>query len=137
MAQQETKDSDPSRGMNLEHWPILIRRASASLTTLEWQKELDWAAELYRTKKEPYALVVDARSGRRPNSAERNMMREFAEKHDAHIRQYCRGTALVFKSDLVRGALTALLWLRKPASQTKVFTDFDEAMAWARKQLDL
>ena len=82
-------------------------------------------------------LVIDARRGRRPDARERHMLRDFDNAQEDHIRAYCRGIAFVFKSKLVRGALTAVNWLRKPVAESKCFTDFDEAMAWAEKRLDI
>ena len=80
-------------------------------------------------------LVLDARSGRRPSAVQRKIQSDFREKYDDHIRTYCRGTAFVTASELLKGAATAMFWVKKPTTETKFFTNIHEAFDWAEERL--
>ena len=59
-------------------------------------------------------------------------------KHnDALLRTYSAGSAFVISSPLVRGGLTAILWLQALPSPFIVVATRPEAESWARAQLQL
>ncbi|MCP4197244.1 MAG: STAS/SEC14 domain-containing protein [Proteobacteria bacterium] len=121
--------------IQMHRWPILVVYSPATFTEEELKNHLDALGKIYDTHREPYVLVLDARSGRRPNAIQRKIQSEFRVKYDAHITKYCRGTAFVTSSELLKGAATAMFWIKKPPTTTKFFTDFDEAVVWAEEQL--
>jgi hypothetical protein len=116
-----------------DQWPIMILLPSDSVD--EGKHSLEVVEEMYQTHSEPYVLVLDAREGKRPSAVERNLQTEFRIKHETHVRRYCRGSALVCNSEIIRGVATAMFWLKKPDTVTKAFTNIDEAMTWARSRL--
>jgi hypothetical protein len=118
----------------MDGWPILILKTSDTLE--ESRHALDVVEEIYETHQEPYAIVLDASDGRKPSAAERNMQNDFRVEHQEYVRKYCRGSALVCNSAIIRGVANAMFWFKKPDTVTKVFTDMDEAMAWARSLLE-
>ena len=59
-----------------------------------------------------------------------------AAEFEDYVKKYCRGSALVTNSEIVKGIATAMFWFKKPDTETRVFTDMDEAMAWARSKLE-
>jgi hypothetical protein len=117
-----------------DQWPILILLPSSNLD--EAKHSLAVVEELYETRQDPYVTVLDAREGQRPSAVERNLQNAFRVKHEAHVRRYCRGSALVCNSEIIKGVATAMFWFKKPDTITKVFTDIDEALAWARSRLE-
>ena len=121
--------------IQMHRWPVLVVYSPANFTEEELKNHLDELGQIYDTHKEPYVLVLDARSGRRPSALQRKIQSEFRDKYDAHIRQFCRGTAFVTNSELLKGAATAMFWVKKPTTTTKFFTNFDDAVAWAEEQL--
>jgi hypothetical protein len=121
--------------IQMQRWPILVVYSPPNFTEEDLSAHLDELGKIYDTRKEPYVLVLDARSGRRPNAIQRKIQSEFREKYDAHTTKYCRGTAFVTNSELLKGAATAMFWVKKPTTMTKFFTDFDEAIVWAEEQL--
>ena len=130
--------ADISQELNIiqmQRWPILVVYSPSNFTEEDLKAHLDELGKIYDTHKEPYVLILDGRSGRRPSAVQRKIQSDFREKYDAHIRQFCRGTAFVTNSELLKGAATAMFWVKKPTSTTKFFTDFDEAVAWAEEQL--
>ena len=126
----ETSSIDASR------WPILVIRIVENDELEFLQRSFDAVAELYKTKKEPYVTVIDASSSHRPSPAHRYLQTEFRREHEAHVRKYCRGTAIVVKSEIIKAVVTAIFWIKPPDTKTKFFTDMDNAMAWARERLD-
>ena len=122
-----------SKTVIMDDWPILILRTSENLE--ESKHALDVVEEIYTTHQEPYAIVLDARDGRKPTAVERNMQNDFRVKHEDYVKKYCRGSALVTNSSIIKGVATAMFWFKKPDTVTKVFTEMDEAMEWVRSLL--
>ena len=121
--------------IQMQRWPILVVYSPSQQSVEDLKNHLEKLGKIYDTHKEPYVLVLDARSGRRPSAMQRKIQSDFREKYDAHVKQFCRGTAFVTNSELLKGAATAMFWVKKPSTTTKFFTDFDEAVAWAEEQL--
>jgi hypothetical protein len=121
--------------IQMGRWPILVVYSPAHHSEEDLRNQLEELGKVYDTHKEPYVLVLDARSGRRPSALQRKIQNEFREKYDAHVKQYCQGTAIVTSSELLKGAATAMFWVKKPASVTKFFTDIQEALVWAEERL--
>lgn len=81
-------------------------------------------------RKEPYTLMVDATHAGVPDAEVRRHFAEFSAKNRAHTQRYCKGEAYVMPSALVRGALTAVMWLSPFEYPHKVFATVNEARAW-------
>jgi hypothetical protein len=58
-----------------------------------------------------------------------NKRREFTGKYSA-------GTAVVFKSAIVRGIMMSIFWLFDPKYPTEIFKTVEEAIDWCGAQLD-
>ncbi len=127
-----------SNGTNvdIDMWPILIIRAGETDDADIVERSLEVVEKQYLTKKEPYVTVLDGRNGRRPSPAQRYLQVEFRRKHQDHVKQYSRGTAIVCKSEVLRAVATAMYWIKAPDNVTKMFTDMDEAIDWARERLE-
>jgi hypothetical protein len=122
--------------LQMDRWPILVVYSPENFSEEELRNHLAQLGKVYDTRKEPYALIIDARSGRRPSALDRKIQSEFREEYDAHVKEYCRGLAIVTNSELLRGVTTAMFWIKKQATATKFFTDLDLALAWADEQLN-
>ena len=109
---------------------MLVLRGSEDVEESKYALEV--VEEIYETRPEPYAIVLDARDGQKPSAYIRNMQNEFRVKHQDHVRKYCRGSALVTNSSIIKGVATAMFWFKKPDTVTKVFTEYNEAMDWVR-----
>ena len=121
--------------VQLDRWPLLIVYSPASMDEEALVRQLKLLGDVYDERKEPYVLILDARSGRRPKARERAIQTEFRERYEDHIKAYRKGMAIVTNSELIKGVATAMFWLKKPDVATKFFTDFDEATEWAEQQL--
>ena len=66
---------------------------------------------------------------------ERRKQAEALREGEPLLRQYCAGAAFVIPSSVVRGTLTAILWLQPPAYESVVVPTFGEADAWVKQRL--
>lgn len=123
--------------VDLTHWPILVVNAPPGFTDAELQAYYDSIGKAMLARPEPYANIIDARNAPTPTASQRKIMAGFRERHAQHIRQYCRGSAFVFESAVMRGIITAIHWLRQPEMPHKSFATMFEAMTWARAQLNV
>lgn len=121
--------------IDASRWPILIVRIIKNDEAGYLRRSFEAVAELYRTRKEPYVTVIDTSSGHRPSPDHRYLQTEFRREHAAHVKKYCRGTAIVVKSEIIKAVVTAIFWIKPPDTETKFFTDMDSAVAWARGRL--
>jgi hypothetical protein len=124
-----------SPSVQTDQWPILILKAARDMADARLAQDI--VEELYQAHNEPYVTILDAREGKRPSAVERRLQNAFRIKYQDYVRKYCYGSALVTNSEIIRGAATAMFWVKKPDTATKVFTHMDEAIAWARSLLEV
>jgi hypothetical protein len=122
--------------VDIDMWPILIVRADDNDNADISNRTLAVIEQMYQIKKEPYVTILDARNGRRPSAPQRYVETEFRRKHEDHIKEYSRGTAIVLKSEILKAVVTAVHLIKPPATTTKFFTDMQRAFEWARTQLE-
>jgi hypothetical protein len=81
------------------------------------------------------AFVFDARKAHVVTAAQRRRVGEWMMQNDASSRATCAGFAFVIPSAIVRGALTAILWIAPMPAPHRVVADIGEGLAFAREQL--
>ncbi len=74
-------------------------------------------------------LVIDARAGMRPPPEVRKLQADWMAEHEEMMAKSMLGIAFVIDNKLVRGALTAIFWVAKPAVPYRVFASLHEAIA--------
>jgi hypothetical protein len=121
------------KSVETDLWPILILRPSDSIE--EAKQAMAVVEEMYQTHNEPYVTILDGRDGKRPSAVERKLQNDFRIKYQEYVLKHCYGSALVCNSQIIRGVATAMFWVKKPDTATKVFTDLDEAITWGRSLL--
>lgn len=123
--------------LDLSAFPVVLLRCpekftAATVTALaaEYEKAFE--------RREPFVVVCDLRPiAEVPDALVRKALAEmlnspkFKERHDA----LQLGSANVIASAGIRAALTALLWLWRPASPMVSVATIEEGVAWARQQL--
>lgn len=132
----ETMDST-GPNVDASMWPILIIKEAESGDVETVQGCLGFLDELYATRKEPYVTIIDAQQGHRPSANQRYLQTEFRRKHEDHVKRYSLGTAIVFKSEILKAVITAMFWIKPPDTVTKAFTDMNSALDWARSRLQI
>jgi hypothetical protein len=115
--------------------PVYVVTFSGEVTDARFDAYLD-ALSLLTERGSRRALVYDARLASPPRASQRRKQAEWMKKFESKIRRNTAGIAFVIPSALVRGSLTAILWLQPLACQHLVTGDFQKALSWARKQLD-
>lgn len=118
-------------------WPVLVvTQLVEQLTDPERLESLDASnAVLNAHGTERYAMVLDNRKAGPLPPTQRKLMAEYMERHAMRARSRCVCTAFVSDSLMMRGVLTAIMWLRKPEVETQVFAGLEEATVWARSKL--
>ena len=117
-------DTDYSR------WPVVVVRAPSTSVSDEaidaFMEEFE--AEVDR-RGSRFAIVLDLRqaAGGFSPTQRRSMVQKLRASDDQ--REQVAG-AFVFDSTLMRGVLTAVLWLRTPPYPIKVFADPIDAVTW-------
>lgn len=87
------------------------------------------------TRRVRCAFVLDAtRAGRSP-ATQRRKQAEWMKANEPTLKKYSAGYAFVIDSALVRGALTAILWLQPMPAAHIVVATIQEAELWASNQL--
>ena len=117
------------------HWPIVVVRYPYRIEQADFDQHIA-RVKGYITRGVPWAMLNDSRTAGAPNTRQRQAIAKLYDEHEALIRQHWRGTAVVFDSPLIAGALTALSWLTPAPHPFKAFSDYDEGMAWLRGTLE-
>ncbi len=82
------------------------------------------------TRGDRYGILFDARGAGRPPPKQRQRQADWMKQNDARLRQCNLGIAFVIDNAIVRGALTAILWLSPMASPHKVVATMDQGEGW-------
>ncbi len=94
--------------------------------------------ERYFARGERYALLTcSPPGGQTPDAKVRKMITDWANepRTRAASARCCVGSATVVEEALHRGALTALLWLWKPAAPHKAVASREEGLDWCLEKL--
>ena len=83
----------------------------------------------------PYGWIVDLGGVMTASASQRRLFSEHEDRTKEHDKQWNAGAALLSRSAITTGIITAVFWLSKPSYPTKVFSDIREAEGWARAQL--
>ncbi|MCA9649865.1 MAG: hypothetical protein H6712_00530 [Myxococcales bacterium] len=87
-------------------------------------------------KNQPFAIVYDATKIGSVDALVRKAYAQFMLENEADFRRLCVGCGFVITSALVRGALTAVLWVTGAMPMPhKVFASREDAEGYARTQL--
>lgn len=115
-------------------FPLVIVRFRDALVPGEFEEYLRQLDEVY-AQKQKFALIVDSIGGAAPTATQRKLQADWIRDRSAMIRQYNAGTAFVLDSMLLRGSLTAILWLQPLPCPHFVCAELSEALRWASNQL--
>lgn len=83
-----------------------------------------------------HALVYDARNAGMPTARQRRVIAELTRARSGELRPHCVGIAFVIDAVMLRGALSAILWLQPMLVRHVVLDSVDDAERWARARLD-
>ena len=81
-------------------------------------------------------IVVDASVELVPPAKVRRMQAEWTNAHADKLQKILHAMAFVVPSAMTRGAMTAVLWLTRPAWPMVTQPSLESAMTWALEQAD-
>ncbi len=129
---------DPPGGVRTDfsHWPVAIVRPPArKMTDDEYRAYLDWTRKYIVCVGRPYAMVLDATEAAPVSPGQRKILSDHMAQTRPFSSKYCAGVAMVFDSTVMRGVMTAVLWMSAPEYPTKVFANTLDATLWCREAL--
>lgn len=116
------------------HWPIVVVTWPAKVSDDAWNEYRRHHMKLL-SRDQGFAIVNDHTLGGAPTLSQRRSVIQLFVEREADLRRLIKGTAIVSRSALVRGAVTAVTWLKPPPFPFVVFGDLGEAMSWAQARL--
>jgi hypothetical protein len=114
--------------------PLIVVRFVGTVDDDAFERYLAEYAAVFDAKQR-YAVVLDAMEAGVPTARQRARQAAWMGEHDATLRRLCVGGAFAIRSGLVRGALTAILWLQPLPFPYAVVGSVPEAELWARARL--
>ena len=111
---------------DLSHYPVVVvtiprlRVPDADvLAFIDGQREM-------LGRRTPHVLMCDARAGHVMPATQRKMFGDWLKEAEPATRRYTAGMAIIVDNGLIRGALTAVLWVVEPACPTKAVATWAE-----------
>jgi len=115
------------------HWPMVVNRSLAKeMTDAQLVAALAAMDSVLNTRQGKFSLVHDYTGFERFTAKQRQMVAEHSKANKLRTTQRCLGIAFVFDSALLRGVLTAVHWVYRSPTRTKVFGNAEDARTWAR-----
>lgn len=128
---------DAAWNIDLVRWPVIVVQPRPNVTDAQLRAALESYSRILASRAGAYVMVMDNRAASALSASQRKIIAEYNSTHEARTRARCRGVAFVMTSSFVRGIMTAVFWLKKPATETRVFEDYDDAMLWAEGRVSL
>lgn len=128
----KTIDFDDTR------YPLIVIRFHGSASEedfLEHLRLLDLNLKRTMEARTKTALIYDASQGQGTSPRVRKLQADWMKANADTVRMACVGISFVITSGLVRGALTAILWMADMAAPYEVVATFGEAQAFCQKRL--
>ena len=114
---------------------LFIQQYPRWATDEELIEMLDAVERLVFSLHAPYAWLVDLGGVLTASASQRRIFSEHEDRTKEHDARFNAGSALLSRSAITSGIITAVFWLSKPSYPTKVFSEIREAERWARAQL--
>ncbi len=120
---------------DLSRWPlVLVTFPDAQASDDDVRQFIDdQRAMLHR--KQLHGVVTDARHARVISPHQRRMMADWLTEAERLNRQYTVAMAVVSDSALVRGAMTAVTWMKEPPVPMKPFATLREGSEYVLEAL--
>jgi hypothetical protein len=112
-----------------KHWPLVVVTFDGAAAGPSFERYLA-RMEQYLDRKERHGYLLDGREGAMMAGPERKVQAEWLKKHEANLRRYSIGTALVLRSAAVRFMLSAIYLIQEPVAPTETFGTVEEAHRW-------
>lgn len=115
-------------------WPVVVVRYPKVIEHGDFMRHLQRVVSFIK-RREPWGMINDSRGAAHPNAKQRQAIATMYDDHEVAVREYWRGTAIIFDSQMIVGVLTALSWLRPPPHPFKAFVSYDDGERWVLNTL--
>jgi hypothetical protein len=117
-------------------WPIfLVKMPPVALSEQDFEAHLDACSARYR-RRQPFCMLFDMGDHPPLGAVRRKAVADRMIDDETRFPGVMLGCALVVRSGLSRGAVTAINWVAKPSYEFVAFGDMGEARAWLRQVLE-
>lgn len=124
----------PAHQIDDSRWPLVVVRFDGAMSDPEFEKYLAGVTEILERGSTNY-LIFDTTKSAAPTAKQRKRQADWITEHTAMIKRHSAGTAYVIPSALLRGMLTAILWLSPSPVEHVVVSTMREAEQVARQKL--
>lgn len=124
----------PSIRIDESRRPLIIVTFTGVSTDEEFTAYLENQTRLLR-RREKNVIVIDAMRAGAMQPTQRKRQAEWQRQHEEALAAYCLGTSFAIGSAIVRGALTAILWVQPLPHPHFVAASLADAERWAVAQL--
>jgi hypothetical protein len=114
---------------------LFVQQYPRRATDEELIAMLESIERLVFSLRSPYAWLVDLGGTLTASASQRRIFSNHEDRTKEHDSQFNAGAAILSRSPITTGIITAIFWLSKPSYPTKVFSEIREAERWARAQL--
>lgn len=111
--------------------PLIWIHFTGAITERDFDVYLETLTR-YATRESPTLFLYDALEAEVPTATQRQKQGSWLARNEAVLRRNVRGTAFVIGNPLIRGALTAIFWIRPTPVPYIVAGTRSEAERWAR-----
>ncbi len=122
------------RNVDKTRWPLLVIKYHGDATDAEYAAMLVERTTLLR-RREKYAVLLDASTCGDMPASQRKLEADWSRENHDQLAQFLIGIVFVFKSPLLRAALTAIFWLHPFSWPYVILPTLQEADAWASERL--
>ena len=119
-------------------WPLVyVRYPSNGLDDAGLEVFLERIIS-YLRRREKFACLIDCRGMTMAHTANqrRRIADWLAEPELERLAPHASAIAVLFRSALIRGALTAVNWIRPPPAPVKAFGSVADAAPWLRERFE-
>lgn len=121
--------------LDKRHAPLLLANYPPRIVDRELVSFMDVQVALVTALGSPYAWVIDAGPLVTMTAVQRKIVADYEKRLERIDGEFLFASAIVARSALVRGAVTAVYWLKPPVYPYKIFAGTPEAIVWAKNQL--
>lgn len=115
--------------IDVQHFPLVLIRLTGTLADDEFRKYLDDVARLV-DRAAPFVTLTDTRRSPPPSARQRRMANELIERERETTQRWLIAMGLVIDHALIRGAISAINWVTKPAVPMETYPEPERVHAW-------
>jgi hypothetical protein len=117
-------------------WPIfLVKMPPVTLSEEAFTAHLDACSERY-SRGQPFCMLIDMGDHPPLGAVRRKAVADRMVEDARRFPGVMLGCALVVRSDVARGAVTAINWVANPSYEFVAFRNIREARIWLRQILE-